>query len=69
MAADIRTGGLFDKGKPVAFIIIPLFLECIITCVCMSLSVFIYLMPNMLVTHELIVVLTSTFKVRLGRNY
>lgn len=40
MAADIRTGGLFDKGKPVAFIKIPLFLECIITCVCMSLSVF-----------------------------
>lgn len=64
MAADIRTGGLFDKGKPVAFIKIPLILECIITCVCMSLSVF-----HMLVTHELIVVLTSTFKVRLGRNY
>lgn len=40
MAADIRTGGLFDKGKPVAFIKIPLILECIITCVCMSLSVF-----------------------------
>lgn len=40
MAADIRTGGLLDKGKPVAFIKIPLFLKCVITCVCMSLSVF-----------------------------